>query len=359
MINSGSWQLYSENKEAWLAMLNDCANAKTSIDLEQFIFVNDDFGQKLINICKNRAKEGVQVRFLWDAAGSFTFWGSELVNELKDSGIKLIFWKTLIPSYFKVPNFRYWFFRNHRRTLIIDNKIGYTGSLCVDDKLKNWRDTNVRLEGPVVNEMYGAFEQMWSRAINKRPARYKRLPKTEEFRYVTNYPSPGRRHIYSEILKAIRKSEHFIYITTPYFVPTHRLLRTIKAASYRGVDIKLILPEKSDHYLVDLGARAFFRSLLHSGVRIYLYKGNMIHSKAITIDNTWATVGSMNLDSISLLYNFEANIITTNDRFAKKLKEHFFEDLTESTEINLKDWQKRPFYQKILETLTHLIKRLL
>ena len=359
MINSGSWQLYSENKEAWLAMLNDCANAKTSIDLEQFIFVNDDFGQKLINICKNRAKEGVQVRFLWDAAGSFTFWGSELVNELKDSGIKLIFWKTLIPSYFKVPNFRYWFFRNHRRTLIIDNKIGYTGSLCVDDKLKNWRDTNVRLEGPVVNEMYGAFEQMWSRAINKRPARYKRLPKTEEFRYVTNYPSPGRRHIYSEILKAIRKSEHFIYITTPYFVPTHRLLRTIKAASYRGVDIKLILPEKSDHYLVDLGARAFFRSLLHSGVRIYLYKGNMIHSKAITIDNTWATVGSMNLDSISLLYNFEANIITTNDRFAKKLKEHFFEDLTESTEINLKDWQKRPFYQKTLETLTHLIKRLL
>lgn len=359
MINSGSWQLYSENKEAWLAMLNDCANAKTSIDLEQFIFINDDFGQKLINICKNRAKEGVQVRFLWDAAGSFTFWGSELVNELKDSGIKLIFWKTLIPSYFKVPNFRYWFFRNHRRTLIIDNKIGYTGSLCVDNKLKNWRDTNVRLEGPVVNEMYGAFEQMWSRAINKRPARYKRLLKNEEFRYVTNYPSPGRRHIYSEILKAIRKSEHYIYITTPYFVPTHRLLRTIKAASYRGVDVRIILPEKSDHYIVDLGARAFFRSLLHSGVRIYLYKGNMIHSKAITIDNTWATVGSMNLDSISLLYNFEANIITTNDRFAKTLKEHFFEDITESTEINLKNWQKRPFYQKILETLTHLIKRLL
>lgn len=359
MINSSSWQLYSENKEAWLAMLNDCANAKTSIDLEQFIFVNDGFGQKLINICKNRAKEGVQVRFLWDAAGSFTFWGSELVNELKDSGIKLLFWKTLIPSYFKVPNFRYWFFRNHRRTLIIDNKIGYTGSLCVDDKLKNWRDTNVRLEGPVVNDMYKAFEQMWSRATNKRPTRYKKLSKTEEFRYVTNYPSPGRRYIYSEILKAIRKSEHYIYITTPYFVPTHRLLRTIKAASYRGVDVRIILPEKSDHYVVDLGARAFFRSLLYSGIRIYLYKGNMIHSKSITIDNTWATVGSMNLDSISLLYNFEANIVSTNDRFSKKLKEHFFEDLTESTEINLKDWQKRPFYQKILETLTHLVKRLL
>jgi cardiolipin synthase len=359
MNNSDSWQLYSENKEVWQSMLTDCANATTSIDLEQFIFVNDEFGQRFIDICKNRAKAGVRVRFLWDAAGSFTFWGSELVKELEDSGIKLLFWKTLIPGYFKVPNFRYWFFRNHRRTLVIDNKIGYSGSLCVDNKLKNWRDTNVRLVGSVVNEMQGAFEQMWSRATNKRPARYKKLSGNEEFRYITNYPAPGRRHIYSEIIKAIRRSENYIYITTPYFVPTHRLLRTIKAASYRGVDIRLILPEKSDHYVVDLGGKAFFKSLLHSGVRIYQYRGNMIHSKSITIDDTWATVGSMNLDSISLLYNFEANIVTTNDRFAKKLKEHFYEDIGESIELNLRDWQKRPFYQKFLETMAHLVKKFL
>lgn len=359
MPNPVSWQLYSENKDAWQAMLTDCANAKNSIDLEQFIFANDEFGQRLINICKQRAREGVKVRFLWDAAGSFTFWGSELVNELKNSNIELLFWKTLIPGYFKVPNFRYWFFRNHRRTLVIDKKIGYSGSLCVDNKLKNWRDTNVRLEGPVVDEMQGAFEQMWARAKNKRPSKYRKISKNEEFRYVTNYPAPGRRNIYSEILQAIRKSEDYIYITTPYFVPTHKLLRTLRAASYRGVDVRLILPEKSDHYVVDLGARAFFKPLLNSGIKIYLYKGNMIHSKSITIDDTWATVGSMNLDSISLLYNFEANIVTTNDRFAKKLKEHFFEDLTESTEINQKDWQKRPFYQKILETIAHLVKRVL
>lgn len=359
MKESNSWELYSDNEKAWQAMLTDCANAKKSIVLEQFIFVNDEFGQKLINICKNRAKDGVNVRFLWDAAGSFTFWGSELANDLQKSGVKLLFWKTLIPGFFKVQNLKSWFFRNHRRTLVIDDTIGYSGSICVNDNYKNWRDTNVRLEGPVVQEMKNAFEQMWARATHKQRPRYKKPPRSNEFRYVTNYPAPGRRHIYSEIIKAIRKARKNIYITVPYFVPPHRLLRTIKAASRRGVDVKIILPEKSDHYLVDLGARAFFTGLLKSGVKIYLYSGNIIHSKSISIDDAWSTVGSMNLDSVSLLYNFEANIVTTNDRFSKELKTHFFRDLQESKEVLLRDWQKRFFGEKIMSFFIHLIKRFL
>ena len=359
MKESNSWELYSDNERAWQAMLTDCANAKTSIVLEQFIFVNDEYGQRLIDICKNRAKEGVHVRFLWDAAGSFTLWGAELVDDLRKSGIELLFWKTLIPGFFSIPNVKSWFFRNHRRTLVVDESIGYTGSICVYDNYKNWRDTNVRIEGPVVKEMKNAFEQMWARATHKQRPRFKKSPRTNEFRYLTNYPAPGRRHIYSEILKAIRKAENNIYITVPYFVPTHRLLRTIKAASQRGVDVRIILPEKSDHYLVDQGARAFFGSLLKSGVKIYLYSGNIIHSKSITIDDTWSTVGSMNLDSVSLLYNFEANIVTTNDRFSKELKLHFFQDLEESKPVHLRDWQKRFIGEKIMSFFIHLIKRFL
>ncbi len=359
MNEVNTWKLYSDNEEVWQTMLIDCANAKKSIVLEQFIFVNDNFGQKLIDICKNRAKDGVDVRFLWDAAGSFTFWGSELVEELRKAGIKLIFWKTLIPGFFKVNKIRSWFFRNHRRTLVIDESIGYSGSLCVQENLKGWRDTNVRLEGPVVKEMRNAFDQMWARAQNKRPNRYKKPRKTNEFRYITNYPAPGRRHIYSEVLKALRKAKDSVYITVPYFVPTHRLLRTIKAAAYRGVDVKIILPERSDHYFVDLGARISFNTLLKSGVKIYLYTGNMIHNKAIVVDDTWATVGSMNLDSASLLYNFEANIVTTNDRFAKELKSHFFEDLNDTKEVIPKQWQKEFLGEKALYFVVYLIKRFL
>ncbi len=358
MSTDTSWKLYTKNEEVWLSILHDCAHAEKSIVLEQFIFVNDSYGQKLIEICRERASNGVDIRFLWDAAGSFTFFGSNIINDLKNKNIELLFWKTLIPSYFKIPNFRSWYLRNHRRTIVIDNKIGYTGSICFDENLKNWRDTNVRLEGSIVPKMSNEFEMMWARAkSNKLPKKIK--INKDEFQYITNYPAPGRRHIYKSLVEAIRKSKKYIYITTPYFVPTHRLAKAIKSAAKRGVDVRLIIPEKSDHFAVDLGARSFFKTLLEAGVHIFLYSGKMIHNKSITIDGTWSTVGSMNLDSASLLYNFEANIVTTNDAFADELAIHFMDDLKDTVEIYLFDWKNRLFLEKIPEILIKLVRKFL
>ena len=147
MTSGTSWTLYASNEEAWEHMLADISAAKESIVLEQYIFVNDDYGKRLIELCAERAAAGVKIRFLWDAAGSFTLWGSNIVADLRSKGIELMFWRTLIPAYYRVPDFRAWFFRNHRRTLVIDERIGYTGSMCVWESVKEWRDTNVRLEG--------------------------------------------------------------------------------------------------------------------------------------------------------------------------------------------------------------------
>lgn len=360
-----SWNLYATNEEAWEMMLADCAKAQHSIDLEQFIFVADEYGQRLIDICVERAAAGVKVRFLWDAAFSFTFFGSSTVEDLRTKGIQLLFWKTLIPEYYRVPNWRSWFFRNHRRTLVIDGVIGYTGSICVLDRMKNWRDTNVRLEGPVVKEMHNAFERMWHRADKKNHASPKHMPKRikardREFRYVTNYPAPHRRHIYTELVDAVRNSRKYIYITTPYFVPTPRLMRVLRLAARRGVDVRIIVPEASNHPAADLGARSYFEDLLSSGVRIFLYKGqHLIHAKTAIIDGDWATVGSMNLDRISLLYNFEANIITTNGRFAEELVAHFVHDVQSTHEISLTEWRGRFFTEKIPERMIKLIRKFL
>ena len=363
MTAATKWNLYAANEEAWYAMLSDCARAQRSIVLEQFIFSNDEFGQKLINVCAERAAAGVEVRFLWDAAGSFTFWGTNIVAELKQKGITLLFWKTLIPSYFKVPNIRSWYLRNHRRTLVIDREIGYTGSICVRDGMKNWRDTNVRVEGPIASDMQNAFERMWQRARHTNKLSRRVHSRDSEFHYVTNYPAPGRRHIYTNLLEALRWARHYVYITTPYFVPTHRLLRTIKSAAERGVDIQLIIPERSDHYpALDIGARSFFTSLLESGVRIFLYPnndGSIIHSKTVLVDGTWATVGSMNLDSASLLYNFEANLITTNTKFIEELAAHFVRDMHTSKEVTLTEWKARFFVEKIPEILIRLVTKFL
>lgn len=355
-----NWALYASNEEAWASMLADCAKAERSIVLEQFIFLNDELGQRLIDVCAERAKAGVEVRFLWDAAGSFTFWGSNIAEDLKAKGIQLLFWKTLIPSYFTVPNFRSWYLRNHRRTLVIDQRVGYTGSICVSDSMKNWRDTNVRLEGSVAGEMHNAFERMWKRATKAKDLPRRKFARDGEFKYITNYPSPGRRHIYSELIEALRNARKYVYITTPYFVPTHRLLRVIKLAAHRGVDVRVILPERTDHYpTMDLAARSYFQTLLESGARIFLYKGNVIHSKTAVIDGDWATVGSMNLDSVSLLYNFEANVVSNNSKFAEELAAHFVHDLQESKEVTLKEWQSRFFLERIPEFLIRIVSRFL
>ncbi len=354
-----SWVLYASNEEAFQAMLADCASAKESIDLEQFIFTNDELGRQMIDVCAERAAAGIKVRFLWDAAGSFTIFGSTIVRDLRKRGIELVFWKTLIPSYFKVPDFRSWYLRNHRRTLVIDGHTGYTGSICLDERMKGWRDTNVRLAGPIVREMKNSFERMWGRATSERIPPHIRI-RDREFRYVTNYPAPRRRHIYGELVGAIRDARKYIYITTPYFVPTHRLFRVIKLAAHRGVDVRIVLPEKTDHYpALDLAARSYFDSLLDAGARIFLYKGTILHGKSIVIDGYWGTVGSMNLDNASLLYNFEANIVSSNPKFIEELAAHFVHDMHLSREVKIEEWRKRFFTEKILTTLIRAVRKFL
>jgi cardiolipin synthase len=353
------WKIYDSNEKAWEAMIADCAKAEKSIVLETLIFVTDDFGQRLIDVCAERVAAGVKVRFLWDAWGSFSFFGSTIVEDLKKKGIELVFWKTIVPAYYKVSNFRSWFFRNHRRTLVIDEKVGYTGSMCVNDRMKNWRDTNLRIEGSIVGEMQNAFDRMRARALDQKPIPKRVKVRHNEFRYITNYPVPGRRHLYNDLVESIRHARKYIYITTPYLVPTRRLSRVLRLAAHRGVDVKIIMPETSNHPFVDLAARTFFSSMLSSGVKIFLYQGENIHGKTAVIDGDWASVGSMNMDGISLLYNFEANIVSTSGKFSEEMAARFVHDLQKTKEISLSEWEKRSFLQKWLEFPARLVRKFL
>jgi len=329
-------------------MLEACERAKETIDLEQFIFIDDEIGKSFINICTRKAEQGVKIRFIWDAAGSFSFFGSSIVDDLKKKNIELVFFKTLFPGFFTIHNYRSWYFRNHRRTLVIDGKIGFTGSICVSKRMENWRDTNVRIEGPVVIEMGKKFDRMWDRAHNRRVSRIgPDNHRHNEFEYIANTPFPRNKKLYNRTIESIRNAKKSIYITTPYFVPTHRFSKVLRLAMHRGVDIRIIIPERSDYPIVDLGARTFFHSMLKAGIKIYLYQKSMLHSKTIIIDECWSSIGTMNIDNISLLYNFEANIITTNSRFAEELTAHFNQDIKNSKEITYSDWKRRFFVEKI------------
>ncbi len=353
------WQLYTTNESGWEAMLLACEKAKKSIDLEQFIFIRNDIGEKFIKICAKKTKEGVKVRFLWDAVGSFSFFGSSTVDELKEKDIELMFFKTFFPSFYEFHNYKSWYFRNHRRTLVIDEKVAFTGSTCLSDKMKYWRDTIVRVEGDVVEEMQNAFERMWYRAQRKKiPQEFQGLKAegNREFKYVTNNPIPGKRHLYRNIIKAIREAHEYVYITTPYFVPTRQLYKLLRKSAENGIRVKIIIPESTDHPIVDLCARTFFSKLLSSGVKIYLYRGEMVHSKTIIIDGKWSSIGTLNMDTISLLHNFEANLITTNRDFAEELLTHFIDDLHKSKEITLLEWKSRYWLEKFTGIFVRLVR---
>lgn len=358
-MNKTTWEIHTSTEEALNAMIHACESATKTIDLEQFIFVPDAFGNKLIDICAKKASEGVKVRFMWDAAGSFSFFGNGTIESLKQKGIELLFFKTLLPDFLDVPNYRSWYFRNHRRTMVIDGRVAFTGSICIWERTKDWRETNVMVEGPVVRDMQKAFERMWDRAEKRKHNKIKReLPSDLEFRYIGNNPLPGHRRLYRELVNAIRSAKKCIYITTPYFVPTHRITRALRTASRRGVDVKILIPERSDHTFVDLAARTYFHYILKSGIKIFIYKNRMLHAKTIVIDDTWSSVGTLNIDHVSLLYNFEANLISSNAEFANKLKSHFNNDLINSQEITLEEWNQRYWLEKFAGIFIKLIRSL-
>jgi cardiolipin synthase len=353
---STPWTFYTSNPEAWEAMLQACEEATTSIDFEVFIFVQDKIGQRFIDVCARKAAEGVKVRFLWDAAGSFTIFATSIKEDLKKKGIELLFFKTLLPDLFSLHNFKSWYFRNHRRTLVIDGKIAFTGSTSISARMEKWRDTQVKIEGVVVADMQLEFNRMWMRAQKGRVARLPPAKSDFEFEYITNNPTPRRRFLYTRIIEAIRNAKQNLFITVPYFIPTHKLARVIRLAAHRGVDVKIILPSASDFPTVDLASRTYFHQLLKSGVRLFLYRNRMIHTKSIVIDGSWSTVGTLNLDHISLMYNYEANLVSSNVKFASDLLTHFTEDIKNCDEVTLEAWNRRFFVEKIATFLVKLIR---
>ena len=347
-MSETSWKIYIDSPSTWEAMLDECRKARKNIDLAQFIFVDDEIGKKFIEVFEERAKNGVRVRLIWDAAGSFSFFGSALAENLKSKGIELIFFKTLLPGFFTIHDYRSWYFRNHMRTLIIDEEVGFTGSICISKYTEDWRETTVKIEGNVIKEMQESFNRSWEQALGNKVSRiYYNKTNNKEFKYVINTPLPRNRYLYRDIITAINNSQKYVHITVPYFVPTTKIVHLLHKIALDGIEVKIILTERSDHPIVDLAARTYFKNLLKAGVKIYLYGGKILHSKTVVVDGNWSTLGTMNMDRVSLLYNFEGNIVSTNKDFAKELDIHFLNDINKSKEITLEDWTKRYFFEKI------------
>jgi cardiolipin synthase A/B len=349
---------YTRVRDAWDAMYADCESAKCSIDLEQYIFYYDDLGKKFIELFIKKALEGVKVRILCDMVGGIGFYRSPAVKELKNAGVEVLFFHPI--KLWRINTFTSWYYRDHRKILIVDSEIGYIGGVGINKKMEDWRDTHVRVKGEVIKNMEYVFGHMWNNALTKRFYPFSRkLFTTDDTAVITNSPHWGQRFIYWQMVEMIRHAKQYIYMTTPYFIPGRRMMRVIRVASKRGVDVRLLMPAESDVRIANLASRSYYKALLRFGVRIFQYEGPLLHAKTMVIDDTWGTVGSTNMDNLSFRFNYEVNISTSEQKFIQDIKYDFLKDLEISVELQAEALDSRPVSAKIIEFLLRPIHKFL
>jgi cardiolipin synthase A/B len=344
-------QFYTKTSDAWQAMLADVESASRSIDIEQYIFSMDDTGQQFIDLLIKKVKAGLRIRLLCDTVGSWTFYRSQVPELLRNSGIEIRFFNPVSP--WRITSFMKNFFRDHRKIMVIDGEIAHLGGVGIQNHMADWRDTHIRINGPLVADILRSFNTMWKSLEKNIVARFKRSPQfIKNYNLLTNAPRPGQRQIYHVLINQIRNAKKYIYLTTPYFIPDIKLFRVLRLAAKRGVDVRIIVPEVADHLFVNHARESYFTLALKAGIRIFIYKGVMMHAKTAVVDDEWATVGSFNLDSLSFYFNTEANIATTDPEFIGKVRQHVFEDLQLCREVHHDEWIQRPIRKKFLELLT-------
>lgn len=350
---------YTSSRESWDAMFRLCESAQESIDIEQFIFSNGEIGTRFAELFRQKARAGVRVRMLCDTVGSWDFFDSSLASNMRADGIEIRFVNVVGP--WRIHNISSWFFRDHRKILIVDKKIGFTGSTGLRDDMTDWRDTNIAVEGAIVGEMLSLFNEMWERTVGgSMLARIKKSKRfARGFQFIGNAPYFRKRFLYHTIVETLRNAKTSIHLTTPYFIPDRRFARVLKLAARRGVNVQILVPKEKHEVepFVGSASRSHYEAMLRAGVKIFEYNKCFLHAKTIVIDHEWASLGSLNFDNLSFIYNYEANVVSTDTTVVQTLTTHFNDDLMHADEISLSDWLKRPLYEKFLEILVMPFRR--
>ncbi len=345
-------------------------SAKHHIHLEYYIYENDRIGGEIERLLIKKAQEGVSVRMVYDDFGSRSIRGG-LVNRLKKAGVQVFpFHKIRFVPFANRINYR-----NHRKIIVVDGRVGFVGGINISDRYINtpdqstyWRDTHLKIEGPAVSYLQYLFLCDWNFSAKQN------LQQTEDFfpiveppkkpagrivQMAASGPDSANPSILFSILKGIGLARKEVLITTPYLIPGESLKTSLIMCSLSGVDVKILVPRKSDSHLVNTAARSYYEELLKADVKIYRYTKGFIHAKTIVIDREVGMVGTANMDTRSFDLNFEVNAIIYDKPTADQLAKDFYEDLKSAPEIDPVEWFQRPWYKKLLEKIARLVSPLL
>jgi len=357
--------LLEDGEAAYPAMLTAIRSARRHVHLEVYIFDDGQMGEAFAQALMSRAKEGVKVRVVYDAVGSNKT-SREFFQTLKNAGVQVHAFRPVDPATLlkKGAGVHQ---RNHRKLLIVDSRVAFLGGLNIsevysgDSSSRNvpfderaWRDTQLQVEGPVVNDLQKGFAAIWERETKEKIADATLFPNQANagslaVRAIEGNSELGPNPLYVTFVSAIASAESEIHITMAYFVPDPQLLDELKAAAKRGVDVKLVLPSRTDGWLVFHAGRSFYSELLEAGVKIYERKDRLLHSKYAVVDGVWATVGSSNLDWRSLLHNLELNVVVLGPEFGGRVEALFQKDLAMSTQVTAERWASRSIADRVRE----------
>jgi len=355
---------------AWQAMLADCERARMSIDLENYIFADYGIGREFLDTLQAKAKSGVRVRLLLDMYGSSPLYrDTARLSELRQSGIEIAFFNPI--AFWRLDNFLKWFSRrDHRKLLVVDGHVAHIGSVCIDERMRDWREASVRFdlstEPKGVAAIANSFKTLWYAAkLGKLSRKAVQVTLANMFdgklEYITSTPHIGKRKIHRVLKCAFKNAKRSISLVTPYFVPTERLQRALFRALKRGVKVKLIVPLVSDPHFADLATHEYARSLVHRGATVLAYP-TMLHAKYVLIDEehdlSWAMMGSANLDNLSMLSNYEHVLAGSDHAFVNPIKDNF-QELEKASAVFSKELMHPGLKDRLLGLLTRPIHRFL
>lgn len=339
--------IFTEGDALFDAMIADFEAARSRIWLESYIFNEDDVGRRLLAVLETRSREGIDVRVRVDAIGSRFGFSGTAARRLHDSPLRFHWCH---PWQWKRP----WLFhrRNHRKLVVIDDVAAYLGGFNIDASSSRlasgayrWRDTHVRLEGEIVDDAAKAYRSFDTGDLDWQCRQHVHL------QLLTNHGRHCRYRLHCAYRDRLGSATFRIWLTTPYFVPDRATQRRLCQAARRGVDVRILLPGKSDVNLVRWAARAAYSELLSAGVKIFEYTNRMLHAKTLLVDQDWSTIGTANFDYRSFFINYELNLLAESEQMNASLANIFEQDLRDSREITLKPWLRRPLIDRLAELI--------
>ncbi len=359
-------EIFQTGRKTFRSILDNIDGAKKSIHLEFYIIANDEIGNKIKDKLIDKAREGIKVRLIFDDVGSWHL-PKRFVAELVAAGVEVYpFMEVKFPLLTSKVNYR-----NHRKIIVIDGKVAFMGGMNIADRylkgdelLGTWYDTVLRIEGDAVNVLQIIFLIDWYFVSNKlefskEECFFRHSITTKHSLQITSSgPDSDWASIMQAFFAAITRARKHIYISTPYFVPNESILTALKTASLSGVDVRIVLPGKSDSTVVYWSSLSYVSELLDAGIKVYLFQNGFNHSKILMIDSNFASVGSANMDIRSFEDNFEVLAMIYDQELTLSLEKQFLRDIRKSKQVNALKWKQRSNVQNFKESLARIFSPL-